>query len=108
MATYPTLPTAVGSDPEFISMSDIDRAEDGTARVRSYGTDKAKFKVVHSYLTAAQKSTLDSFYTTNRLLPFDYTSPADAVSRSCVFAGAPSYKQEPATYYTATVQMEQV
>ena len=108
MATYPTFVTAPGSDLEPIQSVEIDRAEDGTARGRSYYTsDKHIGKVVHPWMTAAEKATLDAFYTTNRLLAFDYTSLGDNVSRSMLFAGAPKYKREVGEFWTATVPMEQ-
>lgn len=108
MAAYPTLPTSYGADPQNATKLLIDRAEDGTARVRSYANDKASFKIQHPYLDATSKSTLDTFYTTNRLLTFSYTSPADGATRTCVFAAKPVYKYEPGGYYTATVMMEEV
>lgn len=108
MATYPTLPTSYGSDPAPANSLVIDRAEDGTGRARSFGADKAKYKVVHPWLSAADKSALDAFYAANRLLAFNYTSPADDTLRSCLFAGPVAWKREPGSRWTATVGMEQV
>ena len=109
MATYPTLATAYGSDPEPISSIKIDRSEDGTARGRSTGNDKVRLpNVVHPYLSSADKSTLDAFYTANRLIPFDYTSPTDSTLRSCIFSGPIRYERHVGDYWTATVEMEQV
>lgn len=108
MATYPTLPTRYGCDFTPATSLVIDRAEDGTGRARSYGADKGKAKVVHPYLDAADRAVLDAFYAANRLLPYDYTSPADNVMRSCMFAGPIDWKREPGSRWTATVGMEQV
>lgn len=109
MATYPDLPTARGSDPKPITKLEIDRAEDGTARARSYHAgDKVQIEVEHPYLTGVEKSALDAFYAANRLLAFDYESPSDGVTRSMLFASAPIYRNEPGNRYTATVEMEQV
>lgn len=109
MATYPDLPTSRGSDPEPLTKLEIDRAEDGTARARSYrAADKVKINVEHPYLTSAEKSTLDDFYTDNRLLAFDYESPSDGVTRSMLFVSPIQYRAEPGNRYTATVEMEQV
>lgn len=107
-ATYPTLDTDYGSDPDNSTGLKIDRAEDGTARGRSYGGDKARIKVVHRSLDSADKATLDAFYATNRLLAITYVSPSDSVSRTCIFAAAPTYKREPGTYWTAAVLLEEV
>jgi hypothetical protein len=108
MATYPDLMTAYQSDPEPINSISIDRAEDGTARGRAYGDDKVKIKVVHPRLTSANKSTLVTFYGTNRLLEFTFASKTDGVSYTCIFSKAPRYERHPGSYWTATVEMEQV
>jgi hypothetical protein len=109
MATYPTLPTAYGSDFKPINDIEIDRAADGTAYVRSFfSASRGSASVKHPRLTAADKATLDAFYATNRLLEFDYVSPADGVSRSCVFKGAPAYTVRPGARYDASVEIEQV
>ncbi len=105
MATYPTLPTEFGGDPTPESGLQIDRAEDGTARARAYGGDRMKITIRHPWLTSAQKSTLDAFYSSNRLIPFDYTSVHDGVTRSCLFASGPKYKREFGDYWTASVEM---
>lgn len=108
MATYPTLDTLYGSDPEPISKPAIDRAEDGTARVRNYGNDKVKIKLSHPWLNSTDKATLDAFYAANRLLTITYSTVSDGVSRTCVFAAKPAYKREVGSFWTATVLMEEV
>lgn len=109
MATYPTLSTAYGGDPDPISSISIDRSEDGQGRGRSfYTTDKSKFSIVHERLSSAEVSTLQTFYLTNKFLAFNYTSPADNVLRSCIFAKPISYKREYGNFWTATVTMEEV
>jgi hypothetical protein len=109
MATYPDLPTARGSDPEPINTLDIDRAEDGTGRGRSYyAADKVKITVEHPLITAAQKTTLAAFYTSNRLVTFTYLSPSDSVSRTMLFAAPPAYVNRPGGRFDATVEMEEV
>jgi hypothetical protein len=109
VAAYPTLPTSYQSDPRPIKGTAIDRAEDGTARVRSYfASDKVSFSIKHEWLSASQKATLDAFYAANRMLTFDYTSPADSVTRTCVFTAPIAYTRRPGNYWDATVEMEQV
>lgn len=106
--TYPTLDTARGSDPVNATQLSVDRAEDGTARGRSYGADKVRFKIVHPGLSSSDKTTLDTFYSDNRLLTVTYVSPADSASRTCIFAAKPEYKREAGSYWTATVLLEEV
>lgn len=109
MATYPTLPTRAGGDPQPIGGIEIDRAEDGTARGRSfYSSDKAKFSLEHPWLTAAQKTTLDNFYSANRLLAFDYASGMSGATHSCLFSRPPAYIYQRGGYWTAKVEMEVV
>lgn len=109
MATYPTLPTGYGADPAPINAIDIDRAEDGTARARSfYATDKFKISIDHPDLTAAQKAVLDAFYSTNRLLAFDYVSVNSGLTYSCLFTRAPAYTYIVAGHWSARVDVEQV
>lgn len=109
MAAYPTLKTERGSDPQPINGFAIDRAEDGTGRGRNFhASDKVKFVITHPSITAAEKTTLSDFYTANRLLAFDYTSPADSVSRSCVFAAPIEWEHHAGNRYTARVEIEQL
>ena len=108
MNTYPTLTTESGSDPTRLTKLSIDRAEDGTARVRSFASDKSALKLTHPWLSSADKATLDAFYAANRLLVFICISLADGVTRNCVFVGAPQYRREVGNFRTATVEMEQV
>lgn len=109
MATYPTLPTRSGGDPQPINGIEIDRAEDGTARGRSfYGSDKVRFALEHPWLTAAQKATLAAFYTANRLIPFNYASGSSGATHNCLFAKPPAYIYHAGGYWTAKVAMEEV
>lgn len=108
MATYPTLPTAFGSDPVPVRMLTVDRAEDGTARARVFGSDKAQITVQHPWISAAQKSTLDAFYSANRSLSFDYIDPTSGGAYVCIFGGAPRYTRKEGDYWDASVPMEQV
>jgi hypothetical protein len=108
MATYPTLKTAYGSDPKPFKSIEVDRAEDGTARARSYGSDKVQINVKHEWLESGDLATLKAFYTANRLLSFDYTSPADGVARVCVFSSPIAYEIQPGNRTTAIVEMDEV
>lgn len=108
MATYPTLATRYGSDPEPLISIEIDRAEDGTARGRALlSADKVKITVEHPYLDATDKATLAAFYAANRLLSFDYTSPTDGVARVMLFAAPIRYERTPGNRWTARVAMEE-
>lgn len=107
MATYPTLATKYGADPKPISSTcpQIDRAEDGTARGRSFGDDKMEFRIEHPFLSSTDKSTLATFYSTNRLLAFSYVSLSDGATYSCLFDGPIEWTREPGGRFTAKVRI---
>ncbi len=108
MATYPTLPTRAGGDPQPINGIEIDRAEDGTARGRSFhSSDKVRFSLDHPWLTSTQKAELAAFYTTNRLIEFDYESISSGATHSCLFSKPPAYIYQPGGYWSAKVEMEE-
>jgi len=109
MATYPVLPTRSGADPQPINQVEIDRAEDGSGYGRSFfASDKMRFSLEHPWITAAQKTALDAFYSANRLLDFDYESPASGAMHTCIFAKAPAYTFQRPGYWTARVEMEEI
>jgi hypothetical protein len=108
MATYPTLPTRAGGDPLPINGLEIDRAEDGTARGRSFhDSDKVRFSLEHPFLTSTQKAMLAAFYTTNRLIEFDYVSISSGSTYGCLFSKPPAYIYQPGDFWTAKVEMEE-
>lgn len=109
MATYPTLPTRAGGDPQPIDSIEIDRAEDGTARGRSfYSSGKVRIPLEHPCLNVAQKATLAAFYSANRLIPFDYVSGmSGGATYSCLFSKPPAYTYECEGVWTAKVEMEE-
>lgn len=108
MATYPGLPTQRGSDPEPLTKTNIDRAEDGTARGRNYGDDKVSITVKHPGITEAQRDTLFTFYDDNRIVEFDYESPSDGQTRRMLFVARPKSENKPGNRFDVIVLMEQV
>ena len=110
MAAYPTMPTRVGADPEPINQIEIDRAEDGTGYGRSFfSSDKMRFSLEHPGLSATQKAELEAFYSTNRLLDFDYASPSSGDTHTCIFVKKPQFERgQGGLFYTAHVQIEEV
>lgn len=92
MADYPaTLPTLNGAIEEWTDGLQTDRSVSGGVRVRVMFTAKKRtFKIKH-VVTAALKTTLQSFYDTNRALSFNYTW--GGVTYVCVFGSAPTFTQ---------------
>lgn len=109
MATYPVLKTAYKSDPAPLDKIQIDRAEDGTGRGRSfYASSKVAIKPMHPFMTAAERTTLDAFYAVNRLLEFNYACPASGITYVAMFAKPPVYEILPGGWFNGKTEMEQV
>ena len=92
-----------GSDVIPQSGTRIDRASNGDVRGQIlYSALRQVFKVIH-YLTAAQKTTLDTFYTTNAALEITFTWAIDSAAYNCIFMDAPKY-----THITTTLSRVEV
>ena len=109
MAAYPTLPwlregTAVDRD----GGTEPVRASNGVLKVRiMYSAVKMSVTASH-WLTDAQKSTLESFYGTNKALDVTLTLPTDGASYTVRFAGAPVYEQQYTNRWVARVNLVEV
>jgi len=89
MANYPSFAQMQGSVPVPRDDMKVDYATDGTPQQRSfYAALKYDFRIKHK-LSAADKATLDSFYTTNRLLQVTFVWAGDGSSHTCYFKGPP-------------------
>lgn len=109
MAAYPTFGQSRDSAETSLDDLQIDRASNGVPRGRAmYTAIKKTFSVVHPRLSASDKTTLDAFYATNRLLQFTFVWAADGATYTCIFASPPpTYKSLPGGRWAATVQMVQ-
>lgn len=109
MASYPTLPwlregTAADRDGGFEPV----RATNGALKVRRlYSTEKQSFQIAN-WLTDAQKTTLESFYTANRLAHVTLTTPWDGASYTACFVAAPVYEWQYNDRWIARVRMFEV
>lgn len=111
MAAYPTFTYNPSQSSEETILDDLqlDRASNGTPKVRAmYTAPKKMFTVVHEALTAAERSTLMTFYNTNRLLQVTFLWKADNVTYTCIFTGPPKSQIEPGLRWTVTTQLAQV
>jgi hypothetical protein len=75
MADYPsTLAIDQSTTESWADDRLISRARSGAVKGRLLATVKKRvFKVVHRYLSASQKTSLETFYDTNRALSFNFT-----------------------------------
>jgi len=107
MAAYPTLNAQRSSSTVRNGGQDAQRATNGTLKMRRlYSTEKMDFTVDH-WLTDAQKSTLESFYQTNRDLDVSLTWAEDAVTYTVRFAAPPQYLRMPG-WWQARVRLQEV
>ncbi len=108
MAAYPTLGwvregTTVTREAGLVPV----RATNGLLKVRRLFTaDKLAWQIEHR-LTAAQRSTLESFYTANQLLTIDVTAPDTGVTSQARFAAAPQFERHGGAWI-ATVRLLEV
>lgn len=106
MAAYPFTTFSADSAAEVRDGRELVRASNGALKTRvMYSGDKKVFTLLHIFGTSS-KSTLDSFYGTNRLLT--WTLAFDGGTSTCVFAGPPQYKPQPGSIYSVTVTAEEV
>lgn len=91
MATFPTLPWQRDGS-EFQKIDDLvtDEWPNGGARGRSFfqGT-RYRWTADLYYLTSAQKTTLESFYASNKLITFDLVNPYDGATYNNVIFDGP-------------------
>lgn len=91
MSTYPRFFTLNDSAYSPENGMEPQRATNGTLRLRRlWAADKAAFEVGH-VLTAAEKATLDAFYTANKDLDVDYTWPVTGTTHVVRFVAPPRY-----------------
>lgn len=107
MANYPTLITKYSKHHEPIGKVVIDRAEDGTARARSFSNLKYGYEFSHPMINNTDKLALEAFYVANRLLPFSYTSLLDAVVGDYLFSEI-RFVWNPGSLWIVNVKIEQV
>lgn len=110
MANFPTLTVVPNTSSQQVTLDDlaVDRASNGTPRVRAFYTaPKKKFVLVFEGATAADKASVEAFYTTNRLLAISYTWPGDGSAYTCYFGAPIQYQPLPALYWRITVELLQ-
>ena len=106
---YPSLKQSRESKEKRVGGRQLDRASNGTPKVRSFfSTEKKAWTLVHPDITAAEKATFEAFYSANSLTSFSFTWLADGVSYTVLFdATEPSYQPRPGNRWTITVDLVQ-
>jgi hypothetical protein len=93
VATYPsTYLQLIGSTEESVDDIQIDRAANGTTKVRAFYTARKRKWTLKHVLTATDLNALLSFYDTNRTSANTFTWTRDATSYTVLFAEPPQYE----------------
>jgi hypothetical protein len=107
MANYPSLTQTAESGEDWIDDNAIDRSVNGTAKGRIFFTTKKRGFSIRHVLTAAEKSTLASFYDTNRALYVTLTWAGDGAQYDCLFERPPQFRYLGAGLWDAEVRLLQ-
>lgn len=108
MAAYPTLPITLNSRRSFDSGRTAVRATNGALKVRAlYSSEKATIELEHE-LTAAQATSLDSFYGTNKDLDVTFTWPQPVENYTVRFVAKPRHDPQPGGWFKTYVTLLQV
>jgi len=107
MANYPSFTQKIGSKAEPKSGIQIDIASNGDVRGQILHSADRKIFYVEHFLSASEKSTLDTFYSTNKALEISFTWAGDSQSYNCIFMDAPRYVPCGASRYKVSVVLVQ-
>ena len=106
---YPTLPQSDQSQETRLTGRQLDRASNGTPKVRSFYTaDKKEFAPVHEYISNAEKQAPEAFIAANANNSFDFVWAGDGVTSTCLLSDkSPQYTPHSGSYWTVTVYLVQ-
>jgi len=107
MADYPSIPIIDGFEQIPRDGRQIDTAADGISRIRIVHADRFDFVVPHSVLSVANLAALRAFYTANRAISFNFTSPEDGAIYVVGFTARPKYKLMNGQMQTVVVHLTQ-
>lgn len=113
MPSYPSaLPQSADSTEEWTDPLLVSYARSGGVKARRLQTAKKRvFVVRHQFLTAAQVSTLENFYNSNRTSAFDFAwndSPATAYSVVFADTNGLQFLRTAGNYYAVAVRLAEV
>lgn len=113
MAAYPSsLPQAASSREEWVDPLLVSYTRAGGVKARRLQSAKKRvFYVDHKFLTDAQKTTLESFYDSNRTVSLTFAwNDVPGTTYSVVFADEPglSFTRVAGNYYDVTVKLAEV
>jgi hypothetical protein len=92
VAAYPSLAQWTGSKDEWTDDIVLDRAVSGGVKARAFFTAKKRRFTLKHRLTAADRTTLETFYNANRLLAVTLTWAGDGNNYTCLFEQPPRFE----------------
>lgn len=107
MAGYPTFGQTKGSTEEWLDDVQIDRAANGTPRLRSFYTFKKKRFNLRHVLNATDVATLQTFYDSYRLVQNSLTWQRDGLIYLVYFDGVPSITSVGGGWHEVEVRLTQ-
>jgi len=81
------------------------QSANGKMRLRNQYSEERKTGIIKHYLTDAQLSTLQTFYTANENIAFNFTYAADSTVYVCMFSDAIKAVPKTGGYYDVTVSV---
>jgi hypothetical protein len=107
MAAYPDLPLAMNSRRRIINGTVSDMASDGTLWARNFHSQLVyEFTLIHIGMTAAQASTLEAFYTTNKANAITLTYKKDSAQYNCHFPIPPDIDHDKGQWWLAKTVLQ--
>lgn len=109
MDTYPSTPQTTNSAEVRVSGREMDRATNGTPRVRSFFTaQKKEFTVVHEYISIAEKQAIEAFLAAHETSLFYFKWLGDGQTYTCLLGPTdPQYMPHSGLYWSVTVHLVQ-
>ena len=107
MADYPSIGySREKSQFNPLSGNRLDRADDGTPRIRSFFTaDQYELTIHHPAISSTDKGTIESFYSLNKAAFVTFTRQTDSQQFSVLMLNPPEVRHVSGDLWDVTVKM---
>lgn len=107
MADYPAIPYDRNrSDFRALSGNELDRADDGTPRIRSfYAAEQFELTIVHPMISVTERDQILAFYSANKGQYVTFSRVSDSQQFSVLIIERPTDKHVSGPYWDVTVRM---
>ncbi len=108
MPTYPVMGQGIDSTEVLVDLAMSERGNSNVLRKRDFSTsDKRVFTITH-IVNSTDRVTLYNFYTTNRLVSFDFTWVGNGVTYTCMFTAPPSFINVGGSFWQVTQYLAEI